>query len=55
VLFVFCIILHFTLNVAVIGQVDINREHCLSSVNWPVSIILFTVLYIRGPNDLVLY
>ena len=51
-LFVFCIILNFTLNVAVIGQVDINREHCLSSVNWFVSIILFIVLFI---NDLVLY
>jgi len=37
----FWIILNFTLNVAVIGQVDSNREHCLSSVNWPASIILF--------------
>jgi len=48
----FWIILNFTLNVAVIGQVDINREHCLSSVNWPASIILFIVLF---TNNLVLY
>ena len=45
-------VLTFSLNVAVIGQVDINREHCLSSVNWPFCIILFIVLFI---NDLVLY
>ena len=29
--------------------IDINREHCLPSVNWPVSIILFIVLF---TNDL---
>jgi len=44
--------INVTINVAVIGQVDINREHCLSSVSWPVSIILLIVLF---TNDLVLY
>ena len=47
-LFVFCIILNFTLNVTVIGQVDTDREHCQLAR----SIILFIVLLI---NYLVLY
>jgi len=38
-----CITLNVTVNVPVIGQVDVNRE-LVSSINWPVSIIVYSLM-----------